>query len=259
MKWKLILLVVFFVIQSGCQQDDTAINWTPEIPALSKTRLQGVVLCPYRQGISGVKITVQDETYYTDENGFFDIPQVWIVKGRFNLIAEKEGYLTKSYAGKTQGEYTLIKFFLSEPKTLSFSSTESTTVMMENTEVKLPADGYIKANGSPYNGQVQVNYKEFHPSNEHFSTLMPGGDFVGTDSTGTEYFLYSYGAFTLDLYDTEGNELNLAEGKTASIRMKIAPDMLAEAPGEMPLWYLDKTTAKSNLGMETFIIIIYLN
>lgn len=128
----------------------------------------------------------------------------------------------------------------------NISSTQASTVTLdEKASIKFPINAFKKADGSVYTGNVNVSHRAMNPSDAAFVEAFPGG-FTGisTDADGQplEVDIISFGVIGAKLTDDNGNPLNIADGKTATISIDVAnPET---APLTMPLWHLDPVTGK---------------
>ena len=227
-----------------CSEDSPL--WSPDAPLLEATVIHGLVTGPDGAPLEGVEITTPYETATTDGLGLFHIAQGVAIKGRVSVQAAKEGYFSTAYATQTGGENTIIKFALS-PKTVADidAATAGNVAIGTNAEVALPANGFVDAAGNAYVGTVKVATAHCSPNDPMFRRQMPAGaDMAAVTADGEEAVLISYGAVAVELTGEAGNELQLAPGSTAEIRMEVPADMLADAPVTIPLWYFDEVTGK---------------
>ena len=104
--------------------------------------------------------------------------------------------------------------------------------------------GRMVGNFTP--GDVSFSLTYFDPSDERDIEAFPG-DFETDEGEALE----SFGFGKLMVQDSDGNQLDLVDNKTAKLKMK-AIGKCNDLPDEMPLWYFDedlgywiyKTTAK---------------
>jgi len=114
------------------------------------------------------------------------------------------------------------------------------TVTAPNTpaSVSLPANGLVRPDGSPATGAVSVALSAVNPALN--VNAMPGQYLVSTSGGGTGV-MESWGAINVTLQNTAGERLNLAPGKTATIRIPVATRS-ASNPATIPLFYFDEAT-----------------
>ena len=231
----LLICISFF---SSCQKDP--VNWHSELKVLSKTNLRTLVIDENFQPLAGAKVEIWNDNYTTNDFGFLEVSNVWVVRGRVPLRISKAGFFDKFYTVIAQKENTTTKIMMNELQATTINAAEENTLDMQMASVTFPANSFIDKKGNSFNGNSTVLYKHFDPSNPYFQLQMPGGDFLGNNVEGEERLLFSYGAMTIELYDENGNELQLAQGQTATLRFKIPEDMTGDAPETIPLWYLNE-------------------
>lgn len=100
--------------------------------------------------------------------------------------------------------------------------------------VEISASSLVDSDGAAVSGSVTAEVTFIDPSLD--PELMPGTYAVGeTDSAGV---LESFGAMNTTFTDDEGNELNLADGQTATIRIPVAENS-SDLADTIPLYYFD--------------------
>jgi len=120
------------------------------------------------------------------------------------------------------------------------SGNEATISLPNNASVKLPGD-YIDENKNAYTGNVQVIMHHLNPSNEDMNMQMPGMLYAA-DENNEEQLLVTYGMLAIELRGDEGQDLNLAEGATAEIKVPLSSELMKNAPNSIPLSYFDENT-----------------
>lgn len=108
----------------------------------------------------GVKVTSGDQTATTDANGYYQFGSVKVVNGRAVLKFEKKGFMTVVRSVPMQEgmrlDVTMVQsdsqegFEASNGQVLSLSSFDHTATMT----IELPANGFVRENGSAYTGIV---------------------------------------------------------------------------------------------------------
>ena len=102
-------------------------------------------------------------------------------------------------------------------------------------QVDLPAAGFVTASGAAYSGTVTVSMTPIDPRASPLA--MPGNYRAQGEAVPIE----SMGALQVELRDSSGALLNLAPGKTATIRIPV-PAGVASAPLSIPLYYFKEAT-----------------
>jgi hypothetical protein len=106
-------------------------------------------------------------------------------------------------------------------------------------QVSLPANFAIRMDGSAPVGPITVTVTPISPALD--SSFMPG-DYTTNVGTGT-VAIESFGALTVNLFDSNG-PLNLAPGKTATIRIPVSTRSTQALTTTIPLWYVSPQTGR---------------
>jgi len=190
--------------------------------------------------LKDVQVTIGNQTVMTDHNGVFVLNSASVHEKFAFIKATKNGYIQGSRAliptpnGTNDVRITLIE-----------KNIVATVNSGEASEASLPNGGkvsfqgdFIDASGNPYNGQVQVSLHYLEPNQEATFTQMPGMLF-GKRSDGSSSAMETYGMLGVNLYATNGEELNIAASSPASIEFPVATST-PNAPEAIPLWYFDE-------------------
>lgn len=103
-------------------------------------------------------------------------------------------------------------------------------------QVQLPINGLVTAAGGVPSGNITANLTPIDPSSN--PQLMPGN--YTTSAGGV---IESFGAMEITFTDAVGSALNLASGKSATIRIPLA-DSSTTPPNTMPAFYYNAATGK---------------
>ena len=107
-------------------------------------------------------------------------------------------------------------------------------------QVSLPTNFAARADGTAPVGPVTVKITPIATAND--SSFMPG-DFTTVTGTGTAS-IESFGALTVTLTDSTGAALNLATGKTATIRIPVSTRTPGPLSATIPLFYMSVQTGR---------------
>jgi hypothetical protein len=160
---------------------------------------------------------------------------------------EKTGFFNQGKAVKAENEgVTNVEIYLTEDTpNFQVNTTSANTLSLSNgAEINLPANAIKTSLGTAFTGQMNVAVVHLNPTDADFAQNIPGGDLLAENSLGKEVQLYSYGMLQVKMTDNSGNELNLADGKTASITLPVPASMKANAPTSIPLWHFEESTGK---------------
>ena len=128
---------------------------------------------------------------------------------------------------------------------------------VEGVRVELPVEGLVRADGTPVTGDVSVSLTPVDVSDDDEIGAFPGA-FAGVTPDGPAPLLLSYGVAEY-VFEQDGEELNLAPGKTAVIEIPIyaAQDDNGDdlEPGDpFPLWSLNEMTGEWTLEGEGVVV-----
>jgi len=194
--------------------------------------------------VNNASVVSGGSTTTTDINGFFRFDNIQLAKNAGFVLVEKTGYLNGSRTiFANAGIINNIEIQLI-PKTIrgNFSASAGGNVVIQNgSSVSLPAGGIINvATNSAYTGTVNVIGAYLDPTDPKLSLIMPG-NLVGLTTTNEQKVLQTFGMIAIELEGSNGEKLNLASGKSATITMPIPASLLASSPATIPLWYFDET------------------
>ena len=122
-------------------------------------------------------------------------------------------------------------------QTFNPDAPQTLTVTGSPASVELAASSLVQGDGSAPSGNVTVNLTVIDPTVD--IELMPGD--MLTDAGGVLSPIESFGAIIVTFADDSGNDLNLAQGSTANIRIPLA-DKTGAPPATIPLYFYDETS-----------------
>ena len=246
-----ILFLVFFSCQDDTNDIDDNLNTTtlpdnfdeynPDSEIVEAT-IFGSVYDENENPIADALVKYNGKSYSTDEEGrFFINNEALDRKGSFFTV-EAEGYFNGSrriYPREGSINYAYVQLLeLNDIGT--FNSTVGGEIIgNDNISILFTPNSISSSTGGLYNGQVTVAAKWIDPTADNISEIMPG-DLFGLNTMGEEVSLVSYGMMTVELFDENGNKLNLAEGNTASLSFPVPQELLSNAPAEIPLWSFEE-------------------
>ncbi len=205
------------------------------------TTIAGMINDENGQPIEGVSVNANGKTAITNEYGTFMIQNAAVPSSRCFIICKKNGYFTGSRAETPKGGgITELRLTMqSNNASYTLDATSGGKISVGSASVSFPAASLVDANGKPFTGTAKVSAKFLYPTQSSFYNSF-SGDFAGKRLDGSQTELLSYGVLRVQITDGTGNELNLAEGKTATLTYPLASSMLKDAPASMPLWYFDE-------------------
>ncbi|WP_284652606.1 Ig-like domain-containing protein [Flavobacterium terrisoli] len=241
----LLLLAVSF---SGCEPNDYSNHnsepndetFTQNFGNVVHRDFIGQIVDTDNNPIQNVTISIGDATVETDVNGVFMINGASVHEQFAYIKATKAGYIDGSRAMvPTSGKNNVRIMLVPNTPLETIQSGVTSEVAMPN-GTKVVFDGAFQDEaGNNYLGSVQVTMFHLAPSNENINKLMPGMLYAQTQ-TNEEAVLETFGMLNVELRSSAGQKLNIKEGHTAEITMKIDDSQLATAPSSIPLWHFDE-------------------
>ena len=189
--------------------------------------------------IEGALVTVGDTSAST-QGGLVNFDDIALNVDYAGVRVTKNGYITsvKSVTPSATGNNSVeVTLFAGEVK--SFDTTTGQVLTFENDQVSLdfPENALVNTAGDIFEGTAEVHLQYHHPDQDTYAESLPG-TLVGLDATGNYTALATEGMLTVDLTDTSGNALQVANGK--SIALKMPAD--TNSPDSILLWHLNETT-----------------
>ena len=247
---KTLLVLILLISFVSCNKDDSPSGSQDQNPDptafaenfgndISRTFL-GNVVDTNNNPIENVLIKIGNQTVMTDGNGVFIIQDA-PVKEHFGYVtAEKAGFIHASRALVPSSGTNKVRIMML-PETIAGSTasgTQETIALANGASVALEGD-YIKADGTNYTGNVNVIMHHLDPVDENMQNLMPGMLYAA-NAQNEEVMLQTFGMLAVELRGSDGENLNIAEGSSAEIRMPLDASLLNDAPATIPLWYFDE-------------------
>jgi len=243
-KSALLLVVMISFIGYRCQKSSHDQPITDPLSEKVVASLSGRVTDENGKPVNSASVQSGGSNTTTDINGFFRFNSIQLAKNGGFVTVEKSGYFKGcrtifTNAGVTNNiEIQLI------PKTNrgNFSASAGGTISIQNgSSVNFPAGVIINAaTNATYSGSVNVFGAYLDPTNPQLSLMMPG-NLTGLSTNNEQVLLQTFGMIAVELEGTNGEKLNIAKGKAATITMPIPSSISSNAPSTIPLWYFDDT------------------
>ncbi|MDG6098552.1 hypothetical protein EXU34_13955 [Alteromonas sp. ZYF713] len=181
----------------------------------------------------------------TDENGLYEMIGV-DTTDTFYLRVSSADYVVdvERHIANGETERVLNLNILPIDYSTTFAATDPIN-MGDSAEatvniVEIPASTLETADGNAPSGDITATITVIDPS--LYVEAMPGLYTTSNSETGDIEPIESFGAFSLTLTDADGNDLDLVDGTTATVRIPLASGV-ANPPATMPLYYFDESTA----------------
>ena len=193
--------------------------------------------------VAGVAVSSGGRSATTAADGRYALSDV-PANARTIVAFERAGYakqvLTVALAAKGTVRANARVTPVGASQTIDPASAATVTVPGSVAQVGLPAEGFVTASGAAPTGAVTVQVTPIDPAGDPAN--MPGNyTALVAGSSSAQETIESFGAINVTLADAAGNKLNLAPGKTATIRIPVSTRS-PSVPPAMTLYYFDETS-----------------
>ena len=193
--------------------------------------------------LPGVSVTSGASTVSTDAKG---VATLSVPAGRSAVTTfSKTGYLTQSLRTDVSSSGTSVTVqatlkLSAAAQTLS-NTTGGTLSGPLGSRLTVPASAFVTASGAAVSGDIQISVTPLDVSGSDLNAFPGNG--LALSSSGQSTTLVSFGMLDVSAAQN-GQPLQLAPGKTATIRMNLPftrnPDGTATAAGQsIPLWWFN--------------------
>ena len=181
----------------------------------------------------------------TDENGLYEMIGVDTTDTFYLRVSSAEYVVdVERHIANGETERVLNLSILPIDYSTTFAATDAINIG-ESAEatvniVEIPASTLETADGNAPTGDINATITVIDPS--LYVEAMPGLYTTSNSETGDIEPIESFGAFSLTLTDADGNDLDLVDGTTATVRIPLASGV-TNPPATIPLYYFDESTA----------------
>jgi Leucine-rich repeat (LRR) protein len=202
--------------------------------------ISGTVMDENGKTLPGVSVTSGNATATTNNKGYFQFPESVTVNKDYAIItATLTGYFKgiRTFTPNTSGKanhYFEIKLLKPGPdKTVS--SNGGNIVLDDKIDLTFPNAAVVTSAGAAYTGQYKVVARYIDPAAVNFPEIMPGL-LSGLNDQNQLQALQSFGMAMVELKDASGNPLQIAPGKTVTMKLPVP----ATGPATIPLWHFNE-------------------
>ena len=265
-QFKFLILILFFISLISCGgggetppvEDNPAINNeipdstpSPSTPNPTPTpnptitgSISGIIQhAETKLPLEGLTVTVNGVSTTTSLTGEYSFATVSsgdrvVVTVTGNGFAEQSKIVSINSQDQ-EVDLNLLVLPVGLTQTFNADVAQDLTVAGSSAMVRIAASSFVQSDGSTLpEGDVTINLTVIDPTLD--IELMPG-DMQTSTTGGSLAQIESFGAITATFEDNAGNDLNLASGSTATIRIPV-PTSSVNPPSTIPLYYYDKTT-----------------
>lgn len=203
----------------------------------------GVISEEFGEPLSGVRVRIGDAFTFTDRNGVFVLNDVTVFENFAYIVVEKEGFLrgSKVVIPKTTGsnrvEIELLK--IHNKVTINSGQESAVRISGSNNLAIFPGD-FKNADGTPYNGQIDVVVQFLRPFTLSIFDTMQGALF-GRAMNDESVVMETYGMVVIKLFSQSGNEVFVDESSPAKISIPVDTFQSSFAPDSLAMWYFDES------------------
>lgn len=198
--------------------------------------------------IPDANVTIQGQRIKSDQNGHASFNLV-LPQNTLKVVAkfEKEGFITQSIVYEVKDLKAISANLLAIKQVVPVSDITMSQVIHSQdlgATITIPANAFVKNNGELATGAVNVEFTPWDITNADLNAMPANG--VAKDAQANIVDLISVGMITATFKDANGQELQLANGKTADIQMNLPVKSLnnqeMKAGTEIPMWYFDESS-----------------
>ena len=239
-----LLFLILIVCISSCRKDSNTYDPTTLIPDPQisyENSFRGVVLDRDGTIIPNTLIKIGASETTSDINGTFSFDDI-VVSGNGVLVSAQhpDHFIGSSFINSPRGHKDYTEVVLTEKGSpIQFqSSMGGESALPHGGSLRIPESSAVYANGSTYDGMVNLYAHWIDPMSEELVDLMPGA-LLGVDDANEEVVLATYGMIQFEMESNDGQPLYLVPDKPAQIMMPIPAEIIDSAPEDIPLWYFD--------------------
>lgn len=244
--FSLACLALLLLCFSACQRSGGILpsNYLNNANApMVNANIIGKVLDSQHQPIALATVHIGKAIVKTDAKGFFYIKNTPLPADYGYVSVEKAGFFNASRTFKVREGRThyLTMEMLAQTQRGAFSAASGGSVSFDGVNVSIPGNGVVRSNGSPYIGVVKVVGQYLSPDAANINEIMPGNLWSKT-SANKILPIETYGMVAVELHGDNGEKLQIAPGKEATLDFPVAASQSTTTPSEIPLWYFDEVS-----------------
>ena len=243
---KILFLFLFILVISSCKDDEGDIvapgnEYTPRVITenYGTAKLVGFVNDKSGNPLSGVTVFFGEEKTLTGSDGGYQLNTISAGSNK-RIWFQKSGYASTQKLADIKEELPnrIDASLFPIDKTEKMNS-DGGKIEGKDFSVEIQPGGFVYSDGRPVEVDVIVEVTAFLTSEDEFLDAFPG-EFRGTRENGTETAIESFGFIDVVLKVTTGEPVQLADGVTATIKIK-APQ---NSPATIPMWHYDEDKGK---------------
>ncbi len=211
--------------------------------------VMGKVIDINGNAVSNVTVGVGGQSSTTNDEGWYSISNITL-QDKFLVTFNKDGYATTYKVTNVKiGSSSFVETTIGNVDATSSinAANGGTASTLDGGSITLGANSLTDAQNHTYAGQATISITTFDPSDELQLEAFPG-EYFGISAQNETGPLKSFGFMDISIMSQNGQELQIAQGKTAAIRIPVPANMQSEASdlGTCPLWYFNTTLGTWN-------------
>ncbi len=251
-----LVLSILALIITSCDKDDfdSNPNTDPNLSTndlifqsenfgdLTTSNFFGIIKDENGLFLENVQISIGNAITATDRNGIFTLNNAEVFENFAYVKAFKPGYMSGSRVviPKEEGSNRIdIVLYKDEPVAVINSDDNAILNIVGGLKLNFTGTQFVKDDGSPYNGPIEVNADYLRPNSLDTFTNMPGSLFAQT-ANNEAVNLQTYGMVSVDLFSPCGETLEIADESSVTIEYPINFDQIDIGPETITLWYFDE-------------------
>lgn len=233
----------------ACQKTDSIAGPAPgkgHIVENVQAGIAGRIIDDQQMPVAGAVVKVGMSHTTTDVNGNFSFSQLSVDRTAALVTAQKEGFFEglRTIVVTEGKQHEVLIQLIKRIAVGAFSGSTGGTVHIPEAGGSLVFEGHTlmnPVNKAGYSGNVTVHAAFINPTASNFQDILPGA-LRGIDANNNITGLQSFGMLAVELSGTNGEKLQLAGGKKATLHFPIPATLQGEAPATIPLWFLNDST-----------------
>jgi len=243
---KILFLFLFLIAINSCKEDEGDVvspgdEYTPKVitETYGNAKLVGFVKDKSGNPLAGVTVFFGEEKTTTGSDGGYQLntlsagsnKRIWFQKSGF-ASTQKLANIREDLPNRIDASLFPID------KTGKMNS-DGGKIEGKDFSVEIKPGGFVYSDGSVVEEDVIAEVTAFLTNEDEFLDAFPG-EFRGTRENGSETAIESFGFIDVVLKVKSGEPVQLADGVTATIKIK-APE---NSPTTIPMWHYDEDKAQ---------------
>lgn len=196
------------------------------------------------EAVAGATVYSLNSKVISGNKGQFTITTTVANQGSVPVWAEQNGYFPgiRTFNNSRQDtQYVKISLLTKKPVGSFEAGNGGTVTLLHQAKIDFVANSIVcTADNTPYEGKVQVAVSYIDPAARNFQETMPG-ELKGIDASNRIMGLQSFGMVAVEMTGSDGQRLQIAPGKAATLHIGIPPTLRQQAPATIPYWHFDET------------------